>query len=571
MVALQELIESPCVANTVQIRFHISGNDSDEFLYKQGTHYETLEAWQAATGWDANSIQLSGQPQTPWIYLRENKYESDHAHLVIYNWSDADTVTADMNDLWPDGVELQEGKQYQYRIVNVENIWGEPVVEGTLTNGTIEVPLHGEFTCYLVTRQTRCPYSESDEILFCLEADGEIISTPAIGDDGTIYFGTQNATLYAVDCNGILKWTWRYDLEDWWGPLAFEAAPVIGDDGTIYVADDIAIPNYLFAISPEGQKKWEYITHVVYGSMDASPVLLSDGTIFAGGYGGGRSFSGQLVALTPDGTVLEGFPIDTGAILASPVVVDDVVIAGADAGRRVHNEVLAVNKSANIIWNIELDGDVDGSRWYSVSSLAVDCYKNIFVVNNCENYFSETGLTVLSSSIVQLDPVNGEILFEMEIPTDSIVVGSPVIDAAEVGANVIVATQNAYIISLNPYADGEKLNYDLVLSENSEAVGSPVIGDNGKLYHAVNSVTNANQIDIFEINADGTINDNFDVTITNDQVSSSLTMGNNGVLYFGTKQGKLYAVQTSANALSSNAPWPTFRHDTRNTGNPSME
>ena len=38
-------------------------------------------------------------------------------------------------------------------------------------------------------------------------------------------------------------------------------------------------------------------------------------------------------------------------------------------------------------------------------------------------------------------------------------------------------------------------------------------------------------------------------------------MGNNDVLYFGTKEGKLYAVQTSANGLSNNAPWPTFRHE----------
>ncbi|MHC4703137.1 MAG: ankyrin repeat domain-containing protein, partial [Planctomycetota bacterium] len=106
------------------------------------------------------------------------------------------------------------------------------------------------------------------EIVFCFEADGQIISTPAIGADSTVYFGTQNATLHAVDPNGKLKWKWKYDTDDW-GPLAFEAAPVIGDDGTIYVADDIAIPNYLFAISPEGEKKWEYVTYVVYGSMDA--------------------------------------------------------------------------------------------------------------------------------------------------------------------------------------------------------------------------------------------------------------------------------------------------------------
>ena len=84
--------------------------------------------------------------------MRENKYEPDRAHLIIYNWSDADTITVDMNDLWS-----EDANEYAYRVVNVENIWGEPAVEGTLTNGTIEVPLHGEFACYLVTRQAKYP------------------------------------------------------------------------------------------------------------------------------------------------------------------------------------------------------------------------------------------------------------------------------------------------------------------------------------------------------------------------------------------------------------------------------
>ena len=409
----------------------------------------------------------------------------------------------------------------------------------------------------------------AEYIVSCFEADGEIISTPAIGEDGTVYFGTQNATLYAVDPIGNLKWTWKYDSEGW-GPLAFEAAPVIGDDGTIHVADDIAIPNYLFAISPEGEKKWEYETHVVYGSMDASPALLSDGTIFAGGYGGGRRLSGQLVALSPNGGVLEGFPIHTGPIFASPAVVDDVVIAGENNWPYGRSRVFAVTKSAAILWRTELDGDVDGSRVFSLSSLAVDHKNNVYVANTCADYFPETGPPIMSSTVVQLDPLTGEKLCVMEIPIGSIVVGSPVIDAAEFGANVIVATQNAHVISLNPYADGVKLNYDLVLGENSEAAGSPVIGDNGKIYHAVNSVGDANQIDVFEINPDGTINDAFSVTIMNNHISSSLTMDNNGVLYFGTKEGRLCAVQTGAHGLSDNAPWPTFRHDVRNTGNSGL-
>jgi hypothetical protein len=407
------------------------------------------------------------------------------------------------------------------------------------------------------------------EILFRFDADGEIISTPSIADDGTIYFGTLNATLYAIDRNGNLKWQWKYDCNDRWCPQAFESSPAIGDDGTIYVGDDVSIPNYFFAISPEGQKKWEYTTSILWGSMDASPALLSDGTIFVGanGFSFGAGPHGQLVALTPAGTVLDGFPLSSGAIIASPVAVDDLVIVGETGWRRTRNKVFAVKKSGNIFWRTELYANVDGSRAYSVSSLAVDRRNNIYIANNCQDYFPQTGPPILSSDIIQLDAQTGKQLCEIGIPTQSIVVGSPVIEAAGQDANVIVATENGHVISLTFYADGPKLNYDLALGENGEAVGSPVLGDNGKLYHAVNSTNDVNQIDVFEINADGTISDSFHVLIFNDHVTSSLSMDDNGVIYFGTKAGKLFAVQTGAGGLSKTAPWPTFRHDRKNTGN----
>ncbi|MBN2590350.1 MAG: hypothetical protein JXA96_10845 [Sedimentisphaerales bacterium] len=130
---------------------------SDKFCYNEGVHYNTLESWQAATGWDANSIQISGRPDAPWINLRVNKYEPGRAHLIVYDWPKFETIIVDMNDLWPQDGTLEEGQEYRYRIVNVEDIWGEPVVEEFLTDGSIVVPMQGiyspECVCYIVTRE----------------------------------------------------------------------------------------------------------------------------------------------------------------------------------------------------------------------------------------------------------------------------------------------------------------------------------------------------------------------------------------------------------------------------------
>ena len=411
------------------------------------------------------------------------------------------------------------------------------------------------------------PNGEPGEILFCFEADGEIISTPAIAEDGTIYFGTLNAIFYAVDCNGGLKWEWKYDRPpEMGGPQAFEASPVIGDDGTIYVGDDIAIPNFFFALSPEGMMKWEYETAVVYGAMDASPALLSDGTIFAGahGFSGWDGPVGQLVALTPGGDVLTGFPLETGAIEASPVVFNDVVVIGETVGWANCNKIYAINRHADILWETQ-------SCWPAAlpyfSSLAMD-HRNAIVV--AENLVAYSSKIWLKSQVIHLDPYTGERLCQLPVTHKSVVVGSPIIDTTKHGSCVILATQDGHVILLDLYTDGDKLIYDHVLCENSSAVGSPVIADNGMIYHAVNSVHDVNQIVIIEYDRDDPIGQNSQFMIPNDHVSSSLTMGPGGILYFGSKAGKLYAIQTGAQGLSKEAPWPTFRHDVRNTGNPVL-
>ena len=42
-----------------------------------------------------------------------------------------------------------------------------------------------------------------------------------------------------------------------------------------------------------------------------------------------------------------------------------------------------------------------------------------------------------------------------------------------------------------------------------------------------------------------------------------------GVLYLPGTDGKLYAIVVDSRGLESNAPWPKYQHDSRNTGNPA--
>ena len=53
-------------------------------------------------------------------------------------------------------------------------------------------------------------------------------SSPAIGSDGTIYVGSDDDNLYAINPDGSMKWRFKT------GSYVF-SSPAIGSDGTIYV------------------------------------------------------------------------------------------------------------------------------------------------------------------------------------------------------------------------------------------------------------------------------------------------------------------------------------------------
>jgi hypothetical protein len=65
-----------------------------------------------------------------------------------------------------------------------------------------------------------------------------VTSSPAIGSDGTIYVGSYDKNLYAINPDGSKKWAFNT------GHYVY-SSPAIGSDGIIYVGSD---DNNLYAI-----------------------------------------------------------------------------------------------------------------------------------------------------------------------------------------------------------------------------------------------------------------------------------------------------------------------------------
>ena len=78
------------------------------------------------------------------------------------------------------------------------------------------------------------PSGDSVTVKWRIPIDGDLIGSPAIGDDGTIYFGTENplnwdsSSVYAINPDGSIKWRYTPIHRIW-------SSPAIGNDGSIYI------------------------------------------------------------------------------------------------------------------------------------------------------------------------------------------------------------------------------------------------------------------------------------------------------------------------------------------------
>ena len=140
-------------------------------------------------------------------------------------------------------------------------------------------------------------------------------STPAIGSDGTIYIGATDGNLYAISPSGTLDWTYSAGGSPPGGysfyGTGIESSPLIGPDGTIYFGSE---NGYLYALTPPTTAggsptlAWDYLTaqppsgdtcgvQVSCGIFTSSPALSPAGsTIYIGGE------DGNLYAISPPST-----------------------------------------------------------------------------------------------------------------------------------------------------------------------------------------------------------------------------------------------------------------------------
>ena len=348
-------------------------------------------------------------------------------------------------------------------------------------------------------------------VKWIFETGDAIESSPVIDSNGTIYVGSHDGYLYAINPDGTEKWRFDagppiYDVR-WNVNKSIMATPAIASDGTIYIYSSA---NYLFAVNPDGTEKWRF--YVKWGNdFWSSPVIDLDGTIYVGSARSQEDsdYDGGLVAVNPDGTQKWLFLDDSGVTSTAAIGPDGTIYFGGNVGNPSGpgniGKVYALNPDGSQIWEFTTE------TWME-SSPVIASDGTIYTGSGTE------------ARMYALNPGGTEKWrFQAEEGLSSV----PGIGA---DGTIYVGAWDTYFIALNP--DGtEKWRYKT--PEAFEGIiSSPAIGADGTIYVGSNSGF------FYAFNPNGTVK--WSYTTEGAGICSSPAIGADGTIYFGAWDKKLY-------------------------------
>jgi len=338
-----------------------------------------------------------------------------------------------------------------------------------------------------------------------------IYSSAALGIDGTIYVGSWDTKLYAINPDGTLKWSYTT------GGKIF-SSPAIGDDGTIYVGSE---DKKLYAITDsttQGTLKWTYTT----GSLvDGSPVVGADGTIYVG------SYDQKLYALTDMAThaTLKWSYATGNAVSSSPAIGADGTIY---VGSQDHKLYAVNHDDGSLKWSYDTADAI-------LSSPAIGADGTIYVGANNGNLYAISP----KGARKWVRDTGGWVLGSMAIGAD--------------GTIYVGTSGQTKFYAINPKNGSVKWSYEMA----SGAEGcSPAIGLGGLIYMGAGNGM------FYAFNPDGTVNWTYDI---GHGIYLAPAIGINKTIYIGSTNGTLYALNSSSTGPDA-TPWPMFHHDAQHTG-----
>ncbi len=367
-------------------------------------------------------------------------------------------------------------------------------------------------------------------------------SSPAIGVNGTVYVGATDGNIYAFngDTNATI---WKYPTA---GPIN-TSSPVIDINGTLLFG---STDHHMYALDPKPiSSVAKNLENDLKGQVHSSPVVGADGSIYIG------SDDGNLYAFNSDGSSKWFFPT-SGTVRTTPVLGGSNVYFASDS-----NKTYALSVSNGLK---QWEFDNNASAWSSPT--LSDDNSTLFIGGDSNG---------TDGWVFAINAATGTKLWDFD--TNGSVRSTPTIG----GSMVYVGSDSNRTYALNAadgahvwnYDTGENVRSSPTLSDNNATL---YIGSDSNRTYALNAATGAlvwASLDLGgfvrstpTLNAagntlyvgtdsnktyaldtsDGTKRWEFDA---NGSVRSTPYLDVNGTIYFGSGDGRIYALATNGTKI----------------------
>ena len=346
-------------------------------------------------------------------------------------------------------------------------------------------------------------------LLWKFAVDEKIVfSSPVVGKQGTIYVGSYDHYIYAINPDGSLKW--KFQTGD-----VIDSTPVIDRNETVYVG---SADGKIYALrGATGEKIWEFKTD---GEVNWSPALSKKGVLYVGSSGTAGKTLYALDSL--NGAILWQFTAGD-AIQTAPAfnLNESRLYFGGRDGNLYALDVTRAADADKLVWKFTAGGEINNS------SPAVDKAGNIYFGSLDKKVYALTPDGTLKSGAWPFDA--GAAIF-----------ASPAIKGND--AEIYVATfdldgGNHRLIALDPTTGTQIWDFPV----SGGITSSPAIGVDGVIYFG------SYDSNLYGINSDGSLKWKFSTTeagaTDSNYIDSSPGIGANGTVYVGTFGKSVLAFQ----------------------------